>query len=116
MPPWPSVRNTGSTAFFVGEIQVTKVKPQVDLAAPLSKTLFARATFDMTVTVRLISTANGATLWTDSVIRQGTVGAVGMEDGVPVFQVRNKSTALDDHPQGDHVPADLDFRPTRQRL
>jgi hypothetical protein len=106
----------GIAAVFIGEVQLTKVKPQVDLLAPLKKTLFARATFDMTVTARLVSTVNGATLWTDSVLRQGTVGAVGMEDGLPVFRIRDKSTALDDTLRETMFRLTWDFRPTRRRL
>jgi hypothetical protein len=106
----------GVQAFFVGEIEVTKVKPQIDLAAPLSKTLFARAAFDMAVKVRLISATNGATLWTDSVIRQGTVGSVGIEDGVPVFSVRDKSAAMDQLLREVMFRLTWDFRPTRQRI
>lgn len=106
----------GIDAFFVGEIQVTKVRPRIDLVAPLSKTLFGRATFDMSVTARLISTVNGATLWTASIARQGTVGAVGMEDGVPVFRVRDKDTALEDTLREIMFRLTWDFRPTRRRL
>ena len=106
----------GVEAFFLGEVSVTKVKPQVDLLAPLSKTIFARAAFDISVTVRLISAANGATLWTDSIIRQGTVGAIGMEDGVPVFAVRDKSTAMDSVLREIMFRLTWDFRPTRRRL
>ena len=90
---------------------MTKVKPQIDLAAPLSKTLFARAAFDMAVKVRLVSTTNGATLWTDSAVRQGTVGSVGMDDGVPVFSVRDKRRGLGRPAPADHVPADLGLPP-----
>jgi hypothetical protein len=106
----------GVDAFFVGEIGVTKVKPQVDLAAPLAKTLFARAAFDIAMKVRLVSTSNGATLWTDSAIRQGTVGAIGMDGGMPVFSIRNKSTAMDDVLRDIAFRLTWDFRPTRRRL
>jgi hypothetical protein len=106
----------GVRALFLGEISVTKVKPQIDLAAPLSKTLFARAAFDIKVTARLVSTADGATLWTDSVVRQGTVGTVGMDDGVPVFSVRDKSAALDNLLREVMFRLTWDFRPTRRRL
>ncbi len=106
----------GVDAVFVGEIEVTKVKPQVDLLAPLSKTLFARAAFDIAVKVRLISTKNGATLWTDSSIRQGTVGAIGMDGGIPVFSVRDKGAALNDTLREIMYRVTWDFRPTRQRL
>jgi len=95
---------------------VTKVKPQIDILAPLSKTLFARAAFDIAAKVRLVSTKNGATLWTDSAIRQGTVGAIGMDDGIPVFSVRDKSAALNDVLRDLMYRLTWDFRPTRQRL
>jgi hypothetical protein len=103
-------------ALFTGEIKVTKVKPQIDLAAPLSRTLFARAAFDIAVTARLVSTTNGATLWTESVNRQGTVGAVGLDDGVPVFSIRDQSAALNDVLREIMFRLTWDFRPTRRRL
>jgi len=106
----------GVEAVFIGEIKVTKVKPQIDLAAPLSKTLFARAAFDITVAVRLVSTANGATLWTESAARQGTVGSVGMDNGIPVFAVRDQSAAMAELLREVMFRLTWDFRPTRQRL
>ena len=106
----------GLDALFIGEIAVTKVKPQIDLAAPLSKTLFARAAMDMSVKVRLVDTANGATLWTNSAVRQGTVGSVGMDNGVPVFAVRDKNAAMNDLLRQIMFQMTWDFRPTRQRL
>jgi hypothetical protein len=106
----------GVDALFIGEIAVTKVKPQIDLAAPLTRTLFARAAMDMAIKVRLVSTANGATLWTNSATRQGTVGSVGMDNGVPVFAVRDKNAALNDLLRQIMFQLTWDFRPTRQRL
>jgi hypothetical protein len=106
----------GLEGIFIGEIKVTNVKPQVDLAAPLSKTLFARAAFDIGVSARLVSTANGATLWTDSVLRQGTVGSVGLDNGVPVFAVREKSAAMAELLREVMFRLTWDFRPTRRRL
>jgi hypothetical protein len=103
-------------AFFAGEIKVTKVKPRIDLAAPLSKSLFARAAFDISVTARLVSTANGATLWTESATRQGTVGSVGMDNGVPVFAVRDQSAAMSEVLRQIVFQMTWDFRPTRRRL
>ena len=106
----------GVDAFFVGEIGVTKVKPQIDLAAPLSKILFARTAFDISMKVRLVSTANGATLWTDSAVRQGTVAAVGVDGGMPVFSIRDKNTAMDEVLRDIAFRLTWDFRPTRRRL
>ncbi len=106
----------GVDAFFVGEIQVTKVKPQLDLAAPLTKTLFARVAFDIAVKARLVSAKNGATLWTNSAVRQGTVGSVGMDGGVPVFAVRDKNAAMNELLREVMYQMTWDFRPTRRRL
>jgi hypothetical protein len=109
-------RKYGVKAVFLGEIKVTKVKPQIDLAAPLTKTLLARAAFDLGVTARLVATGNGATLWTDSALRQGTVGSVGVDNGVPVFSVREKSEALAQLLREVMFRLTWDFRPTRRRL
>jgi len=109
-------RKHGLDAVFLGEVAVTKVKPQIDLAAPLARSLFARAAMDMTVKVRLVSATNGATLWTNSAIRQGTVGSVGMDNGVPVFAVRDKNAALNDLLRQIMFQLTWDFRPTRQRV
>ncbi len=106
----------GVDAVFLGEIAVTKVKPQLDLAAPLSRTLFARAAMDMAVKVRLVSTKSGATLWTNSAMRQGTVGSVGMDNGIPVFAVRDKNAALNELLRQIMFQLTWDFRPTRQRV
>jgi hypothetical protein len=106
----------GLNAFFAGDVQVTKVKPQVDLAAPLSGGLFARATVSMTIKVRLVSCQNGATLWTKSVTREGTVGSVGMDGGIPVFSARDKNQALNDLLRQIMFQMTWDFRPIRRRI
>jgi hypothetical protein len=106
----------GIDAFFTGEVQVTKVKPQVDVLAPLNGSLFARATVDMSIKVRLVSCKNGATLWTRSAAREGTVGSVGLDGGVPVFAARDKNEALDDLLREITHQLTWDFRSTRRRL
>jgi hypothetical protein len=107
----------GVEAFFLGEIKISKVKPQVDLLAPLSKALFVRAKFDIAVTARLVSATNGATLWTQSSVREGTVGAVGMgSDGVPTFGMQNKNEAMNNLLREMMFQMTWDFRPSRRRL
>jgi len=103
--------------FFLGEVKISKVKPQVDLFAPLSKALFVRTKFDIAVTARLISAANGATIWTESIVREGTVGSLGLgPDGVPVFGIRDKNEAMSTLLREMMFRLTWDFRPTRQRL
>lgn len=106
----------GLEAFFVGEMTVTKVKPRVDLAAPLQRTLLARSAFDVALKVRLVSGRDGATLWTRSSQGQATVGAVGINGGAPVFSVRDKDTAMYQLLRNMAFRLTWDFRPTRRRL
>jgi len=107
----------GVEAFFLGEIKISKVKPQVDLLAPLSKALFVRAKFDIAMTARLVSAANGATLWTQSSVREGTVGALGMgADGVPTFGMQNKNEAMNNLLREMMFQMTWEFRPSRRRL
>ncbi len=107
----------GVEAFFLGEIKISKVKPQVDLLAPLSKALFVRAKFDIAVTARLVSAPNSAMLWTQSSVREGTVGALGMgADGVPTFGMQNKNEAMSNLLREMMFQMTWEFRPSRRRL
>ncbi len=107
----------GVEAFFLGEIKISKVKPQVDLLAPLSKALFVRAKFDIAMTARLISAANGATIWTQSLVREGTVGALGMgADGIPTFGMQDKNETMNNLLREMMFQLTWEFRPSRQRL
>jgi len=107
----------GVQVFFMGEVRISKVKPQVDLFAPLSKALFVRTKFDIAVTGRLVSAANGATFWTESIVREGTVSSLGLgPDGVPVFGIRDKNEAMNNLLREIMFRLTWDFRPTRQRL
>jgi len=107
----------GVEAFFLGEIKISKVKPQVDLLAPLSKALFVRAKFDIAMTARLVSAANGATLWTQSNVREGTVGAFGMgADGVPTFGMQDKNETMNNLLREMMFQMTWEFRPSRRRL
>ncbi len=107
----------GVEAIFLGEIKISKVKPHVDLLAPLSKALFVRAKFDISVTARLVSAANGATLWTQSGVREGTVGAFSMgEDRVPYFGIQEKNEAMNNLLREMMFQLTWEFRPSRRRL
>jgi len=107
----------GVEAFFLGEIKISKVKPQVDLLAPLSKALFVRAKFDIAMTTRLVSAANGATIWTQSLVREGTVGALGLgADGIPTFGMQDKNEAMNNLLREMMFQLTWEFRPSRRRL
>jgi hypothetical protein len=107
----------GVRAYFLGEVAISKVKPQVDLAAPLAKTLFVRTKFDIAMTVRMVSAENGATVWTESIRREGTVGALGLgPNGAPTFSLRDKNEAMSSLLREMAYQLTWDFRPTRRRL
>lgn len=107
----------GVRSCFLGEVAISKVKPQIDLAAPSVKSLFVRATFDIAMTVRLVSTESGATIWTESIRREGTVGALSMgPNGIPTFGIRDKNEAMHSLLREMSYQLTWDFRPTRRRL
>jgi len=104
-------------SFFHGDVRISKVKPQVDVAAVLGGSLAVRASFDIAVTVRLVSAETGATLWTRSAAQNGTVGVLSLgADQVPYFGMSDKDQAI------MNIIADLmhritrDFRPTERRI
>ena len=104
-------------SFFYGEVKISKVKPQVDLNAVLGGSLAVRASFDIAVTVRLVSTETGATLWTKSAAQNGTVGMLSLgADQVPYVGMTDKDQEI------VNIIADLmhritwDFRSTERRI
>ncbi len=106
----------GVTAYIYGQLQITEVKPKVDIIGSVQGAL-VQATFDISVTARMIATDTGVTLWTDSVLKEGNVGSMIMtRGGLPHFDLK------DENKEYIQVMEDLihyltrDFRPTRQRM
>lgn len=105
----------GVGALFVGTITVSKVKPQVDIAGALSQ-LRVRAGFDMSATVRLVSTETGATVWTNSRALNAAVGFLGLGgDGIPDFSMRDQNEAVQQALRELFFALTRDFRPTTFR-
>jgi hypothetical protein len=106
----------GVSAFFIGKILVSEVKPQISISS-LVKSLRARISFTITLSSRLIATDKGSTLWTDSVTRRETLAYVHLSEGmVPFFTVRDQDKVY--RRILDRMVFDLtrDFRPSRGRL
>jgi hypothetical protein len=104
-------------SFFVGDIRISKVKPQVDLSGVLNGNLRVRASMDIAVTGRLLSTDMGATLWTNSAALNGTLGMLSMgADGVPYFGMRDKDEATLKLLRELMYELTWDFRPTTRRV
>ena len=67
----------GATAIVVGNVEVTDVKPSLDLSATLMSGT-VRADVEAQLSVRLYHGVSGATLWTNSCGRKESVGHIGI--------------------------------------
>ena len=67
-------------ALFIGQLNVSDIKPDVDLSTVL-KTLSADAEVEATLTTRLYETRDAATIWTDSSRRRETIAHVTLATG-----------------------------------
>lgn len=106
----------GVTSFFYGEINVSDVRPQLDIAG-LIRSMRIQATFDISMTARLYSTETGATLWTDSSDRKGELGYLMMgPERVPYFGVRDQEKAYRELTERLVYDLTRDFRPSRRRM
>jgi len=103
--------------FFYGDVRISRVKPQVDLTSVLGGNLGVRASFDIAVTVRLVSTETGATLWTRSAARNGTLGMLILGvDQVPSFGMTDKDQATMNLVRDLMHQLTWDFRSTERRI
>jgi len=106
----------GVTSFFHGKIKVSDVKPDVDIAA-LIKSLRVRARFNISLSARLFSAETGATLWTDSVFRKGSLANMSIgQDQIPYFDVRDQDETYKILVERMVYELTRDFRPTKRRL
>jgi hypothetical protein len=78
-------------AVFVGHLVVSNVKPSG--ALPPFGGPQVRATVSVELTVRLLSTASGGTLWSRSSRATETVGEIGLVNGRPVFGAEDPNEA-----------------------
>lgn len=77
-------------AVFVGDLKVSRVKPRGHLDASGVK---VRAGVTCELTVRLLSTRTGGTVWRSSSVANGTVGRLAISDQLPSIAVRDKDEA-----------------------
>ena len=103
-------------SFFYGTIEVSGVKPHIDIAA-LIRTLRVRASFDISMTSRLFSAETGATLWTDSSERNGTLAFLSIrEDRIPYFDIQDQDDTYKRLIEDLIYDLTRDFRPSRRRV
>lgn len=99
-------------AVFVGTLAVSGAKPQGHLS---TSGMNVRTSVSAELTVRLISTSSGGTVWRSSAAAEGTVGQFTVANRLPTIAVRDQREAYGE--VVDRLVADLtrDFRPTRVR-
>jgi len=96
-------------AVFVGDLKVSGVRPKARLD-PADVNL--RATVSAELTVRLLSTRTGGTLWRSSSVATGTVGKVALAGGLPSVAVRDTEEAYGDMVHELVADVTRDLRPT----
>lgn len=100
-------------AVFVGHLIVSDVKPSG--ALPPFGGPQIRATVSVELTVRLLSTATGGTLWSRSARATETVGEIGLVNGRPYFGAEDPDEAYGRLVELLVDDVTLDLRPHRVR-
>ena len=77
-------------AVFVGQLKVSGVKPRGNLSVT---GMNVRAAVSAELTVRLLSTKTGGTVWRSSSAANGTVGRLAMSGSLPSIAMRDKEEA-----------------------
>jgi hypothetical protein len=78
-------------AVFLGQLKVSGVKPRGLISA--AGALNVRASVSAELTVRLLSTSTGGTMWRSSSVANGTVGRVALAGQLPSVAVRDPNEA-----------------------
>jgi hypothetical protein len=97
-------------AVFVGHLKVSGVKPRGRIGG--SGNLNLRASVSAELTVRLVSTSTGATVWRSSAAADGTVGRVALSDRRPSVAMRDPDEAYGEVVNELVAGVTRDLRPT----
>jgi hypothetical protein len=101
----------GVRSVFVGHIVVSDVRPRVSVSGGLR----ASAEASVAMTVRLLSTETGATVWTQSATTREPIAALRLDGGRVVFAADDPEEAYGDLVNRLVYRLTGDFRPTWQR-
>lgn len=83
-------RERNIPAVFVGQLKVSGIKPRGKLSVT---GMNVRAAVSAELTVRLLSTKTGGTVWRSSSAANGTVGRLGLSGSLPSIAMRDKEEA-----------------------
>jgi hypothetical protein len=100
-------------AVFLGHLKVSDVKPSAKLLGLSVPRAEAKVTVELTV--RLVSTASGGTLWRASAGATETVGQIGLSGGQPYFSASDPNEAYGRLVGYLVQQVTWDFRPTWQK-
>jgi len=98
-------------AVFVGHLSVSGVKPHGRLSGVSS--LKVRASVSAQLSVQLLSTSTGGTVWRSSATADGTVGQLAVSDKLPSIAMRDPNDAYGEVVSELVTGVTRDFRPTR---
>jgi hypothetical protein len=99
---------------FLGHLKVSDVKPSARLEGLTLPRIEAKVTVQLTV--RLVSTATGGTLWRASSTITETIGKLGMSGGLPYFSAEDPNEAYGQLIGYLVRQVTWDFRPTWRTL
>jgi hypothetical protein len=109
-----SARVAQAPVAFRGHLKVSEVKPSASLAGLTSGRVEAKVTIELSV--QLVSTSSGGTLWRASSIRTETLGRVGLTGGLPYFSAEDQDKAYSAMITELVRQVTWDFRPTWRTL
>jgi hypothetical protein len=102
-------RDKDVAAVFVGQLTMSKMKPRGHLDA---SGVNLKASVSAELTVRLLSTRTGGTMWRSSSVANGTVGRLAITDRLPSVAVRDKDEAYGEMVSRLVSDVTHDLRPT----
>jgi hypothetical protein len=102
-------RQKGVPAVFIGTLKVSRVKPRGHLDA---SGMNVRAGVSAELTVRLLSTSTGGTVWRSSSVASGTIGQLNITDRLPSIALRDREEAYGEVVQQLVTEVTRDLRPT----
>jgi hypothetical protein len=102
-------RDKDVPAVFVGHLKVSGVKPSGKLSL---SGMNVRAAVSAELTVTLLSTKTGGTVWRSSAAANGTVGRLGLSGALPSIAMRDKEEAYGEVVSQLVTDVTRDLRPT----
>jgi hypothetical protein len=102
-------RDKDVPAVFIGQIKMSGVKPRGHLDA---SGVNMNASVSAELTVRLLSTRTGGTVWRSSSVANGTVGRVDISRRLPSVAIRDKDEAYGEVVSQLVTEVTRDLRPT----